>query len=521
MRILNSLLLKLKLVYVPFVAVSIGAILFYGLFRWLFDFKLGLLPLKEDVFNIWIPGLLAPIAIFIWIRPRVRVLDLNRRGKDGQYPFLLVLMFAMAFPIGASQFYLEETSFDLIALGEANELESFRKQKYFSLRSFQIDHKACAAYFEPSVSGRFNDSLSFGRYFVCPFKGAENAWYGFRYHRTVDNNIDDEKKLAAYKDFIAYSDAEFASYDFYKLSYFEKVANSSTRDGYLEAANKGGSSAELSKVIVLERKFGDVNRRLESSFSWFWGTSLFFATLVFFMVLCQRLNDTELDSIAREEGPKNDDLSEVLSFLDPRGINGTGGMLVLLNVAVFVVLVFFGLDIASPTAKQLLEVGGNRRFEVLNGDYWRLFTSVFIHGGIMHLLMNLIGLVLGAMLLEGVLGRVKLIASYVVCGVLASVASIFWHESTVSVGASGAIFGLFGLVFVFAVTQIYPVYARGPVWLFLVGYVATGLLFGLLIPGIDNAAHIGGLVSGAFIGCVLVLVERKKLKHHAHTHRVL
>ena len=144
---------------------------------------------------------------------------------------------------------------------------------------------------------------------------------------------------------------------------------------------------------------------------------------------------------------------------------------------------------------------------------------MFIHGGILHLFMNLIGLGLGSSLLENILGSVKLIIIYIVCGILASLASIYWHENTVSVGASGAIFGLYGLILAFTVFKIYPNYMRGMTWMLLGLYAGVSLLFGFL-GGIDNAAHFGGLISGFVIGGILILTNKEQLKQNASKQRI-
>ena len=229
------------------------------------------------------------------------------------------------------------------------------------------------------------------------------------------------------------------------------------------------------------------------------------------MVLIPKIDEKELRDFKKNKPLKEDDLKDVLSLLNPMGENKATAILLLLNIIVFLIMIFDGLNIVSPTPKELLEIGGNRRFEVMNGEYWRLFSSILIHGGLLHLFMNLIGLGLGSSLLENVLGSVKLIVVYVICGILASLVSIYWHENTISVGASGAIFGLYGLILAFTVFKIYPNYMRGMTWMLLGLYAGVSLLFGFL-GGIDNAAHFGGLISGFIIGGILVLINKEQLK---------
>jgi rhomboid protease GluP len=128
--------------------------------------------------------------------------------------------------------------------------------------------------------------------------------------------------------------------------------------------------------------------------------------------------------------------------------------------------------------------------------------------------MNSVGLVLAATLLEGILGRTQLIAVFMVSGILASVASVSWYENTVSVGASGAIFGLYGLILSFSIFKIYPKDMRGLNWWLLGAYAGISLLLGFL-GGIDNAAHFGGLISGFIVGVILILTDKETLIKNA------
>ena len=164
-----------------------------------------------------------------------------------------------------------------------------------------------------------------------------------------------------------------------------------------------------------------------------------------------------------------------------------------------------------PTARELLEVGGNRRFEVLNGEYWRLFTSMFIHDGAGHLFMNAIGIGFACSFLEDKLSIIRLIVIYIVCGLLASVASIWWYENTISIGASGAVFGLYGVMVAFMIFRIYPSHMKNIIWSVLGIFGGISLLLGLA-TGADSALHFGGLISGFIIGGILSLVCRTELQ---------
>lgn len=506
--------IKLKEVYLPFLIVSFGTIIFYNLFRWTFDIKLRVLPLKEDLLNFWIPVALPWIPILIWLRRRIRILNIRGKRDNGYFGYQFAMAVAIAVPIIVSQTYIEKASFDLISIANVYETKSQSDEKYFDISSFRVDKNASLPYVTARTSGRNNDNLNFYLYLACPFENSDNVWYGVEYSKNLSNRISDDKKDTEYRSFLEKSEREFETYNFQNAKYFEKLGYSDDRDGFIEAIKEKNPNIKESEQIILVPQSDAFEQRLGNTFPWIFGSFGIGAFVLLLMVAIPKIDEKELRDFKKDKPLKDDDLKYMMEFLDPRGPNKATAILLLLNIAVFVIMIFAGLNIVSPTPKELLEIGGNRRFEVMNGEYWRLFTSIFIHGGMMHLFMNLFGLGLGASLLEGILGRTQLIISFIVCGILASIASIYWHENTVSVGASGAIFGLYGLILAFTVFKIYPTHMRGMTWMLLGLYAGVSLLFGFL-GGIDNAAHFGGLISGFFLGGILILIEKEKLIKNA------
>lgn len=478
------------------------------------DIKLGILPLKEDLLNYWIPFSLPWIPILIWLRRRIRILNIRGKRDNGYFGYQFAMVAAIAVPIIISQNYIEKASFALVSISSPYEVINETNEKYFDISSFQVSKNASLPYVTARTSGRNNESLYFYLYLACPFDYSENVWYGVKYSKNLSNHVSDDKKNSEYRIFVEKSEREFDTYDFQKVKYFEKLGYSNDRDGFIEAIKEKNPDVKESEQIILIPKSDVFEERLGNTFPWIFGSFGIGALVLLLMVVIPKIDEKELRDFKKDKPLKEDDLKDMLEFLDPRGPNKATAILLLLNIAVFVIMIFAGLNIVSPSPKELLEIGGNRRFEVMNGEYWRLFTSIFIHGGLMHLFMNLYGLGLGASLLEGILGRTQLVISFIVCGILASIASIYWHENTVSVGASGAIFGLYGLVLAFTVFKIYPTHMRGMTWMLLGLYAGVSLLFGFS-GGIDNAAHFGGLISGFILGGILILTQREQLIKNA------
>lgn len=143
----------------------------------------------------------------------------------------------------------------------------------------------------------------------------------------------------------------------------------------------------------------------------------------------------------------------------------------------------------------------------LAGEWWRLLTCCFEHIGLMHLLLNMYALAMVGVYLEPLLGRGRMLVLYGVTGVCASLASLWWHENIISAGASGAIFGLYGVFLALLMTDLIHKEVRKNLLSSIGIFVVYNLIYGLK-GGVDNAAHIGGLVSGLVLGGALYVALR-------------
>ncbi len=180
--------------------------------------------------------------------------------------------------------------------------------------------------------------------------------------------------------------------------------------------------------------------------------------------------------------------------------------LIAINTLIFLVMVIRGVSFFSPTATSVLNWGADYGPYTLGGQWWRMFASMFLHFGIIHLFMNMLVLANIGMFMESLSGRVSYLILYVVAGLGGGAASLFWHPITVSAGASGAIFGLYGGLLGFLVRHrnvinpdVLKSLRKGALT-----FVVYNTLFGL-IPGIDMAAHVGGLITGFLLGLFLVV----------------
>jgi rhomboid protease GluP len=207
--------------------------------------------------------------------------------------------------------------------------------------------------------------------------------------------------------------------------------------------------------------------------------------------------------------------------LPPHRLPIATGVLVALNVGIWLLQLANGVSPSHPSSLTLIAWGGDLPVYTLTGDTWRLFTGMFLHIGIVHLALNMYVLAFTAPQVEYEFGTARMLAIYLAGGLLASCASVFWGEMrstpenpigllTVSVGASGAVMALFGSLLAGLVLPT-PRFAHLPkhqqpgINKGLIQAVAINIGMGFMIQGVDNSAHVGGLLGGVAIGILMAM----------------
>lgn len=180
-------------------------------------------------------------------------------------------------------------------------------------------------------------------------------------------------------------------------------------------------------------------------------------------------------------------------------------VLVAINLAAFAFEVASGVHYLNPTPQSLLDLGGNLGSRTFNGESWRLLSAMFLHAGLIHLAVNMFSLVMVGRMIEHLYGRAGYVAIYVFAGIVGGIASGLSTNNAVSVGASGAIFGVFAAVGSYLLVnrkrideEVLKSQTRS-----LMITIGLNVFAGLQVTGIDMRAHIGGLVAGFVASLVL------------------
>ena len=177
-------------------------------------------------------------------------------------------------------------------------------------------------------------------------------------------------------------------------------------------------------------------------------------------------------------------------------------ILIVLNLMVFLYGVLHGND-------ELINMFGNNYELVQNGEFYRLFTCMFVHADILHILFNMIALYSIGPVVERYYGKSKFLLIYLVSGLLGSIFSgVFMTADSISIGASGAIFGLLGSISYF--TYYYRATLQGILRGSIMPVIIINLVIGFLSSSIDLSAHIGGLIGGILISMAIGIGDKHR-----------
>ena len=182
-------------------------------------------------------------------------------------------------------------------------------------------------------------------------------------------------------------------------------------------------------------------------------------------------------------------------------------------IILFVCMYIFGDG--STHIRTLIDFGANAISYTKRGEYYRLFTSLFLHAGVVHLICNMYSLYVIGPQAESFYGKLKYLCLFVITGISGSLLSVaFSGNNALSVGASGAIFGLLGAILYFG--YHYRVYLGNVLKNQIIPLIILNLIIGFSFSGIDNFAHIGGLIGGIFAAMAVGVPDKSSTSDKAN-----
>ncbi|EMO54095.1 rhomboid family intramembrane serine protease [Leptospira noguchii] len=499
---MNSYIKKLKYILPVFLLIYVLTLILFLSARWLLTIRYDILDINEEIWSFVLPMSLPWIPILIWLRPRMRILRFKSKGGNGSFYLQLISVLTIAVSLMVAESYLMTATGKLNIISNIQQIKSTSKDRYFKLMNFSVDPSVAGVSANVEVSGKYNENLNLELFIGIPFLPEAKSfneeeykyWYGVKFKKQISNKLNDEEKEKLYTDFYEESMEVMGRYNYYSLDHFERTPTSDDRRYFLQAIESVIKQKPDGSYVVLEPIKEKFENKNEGKLAWIFGTFAIGAVILSILLI--------FPGYKKVVPQKDHSLKEVLECLYPKGNHFVSSILLDLNILIFLIMVFSGVHFFYPDGLQLLDWGANRRIETLGGQWWRLFTNMFLHSGIQHLVLNGCGLIISALFVEPVLGRIRFLILYIVSGLCGSLASIVWYPNTISIGASGAIFGIYGAILSLLLRNVFPKEDKKTI-LIMVGTTITISLFWGLFGGIDNAAHIGGLVGGTILGIIL------------------
>ena len=391
---------KLNYVFKPFILTLIGLIVGYTLVHWIVFIELNFFSIKEVITNFAIPTVLASLAILFFLRPKFKVLDLDAKSGNWRDFYSFIALLALIIPLIIAQKYIVTATGKLTALNSIKEISKSAPTKYYSLKTYYINKKAIGTHSEFEVGGKHGENFNMHIYVAMPIFENKNdtlnneplAWLGIAYHESINNRLERQEKEKKYQEFAERSQKDFDHKDVSKFVYLDRIGNSDDKEGYIEAVrNNPNYKANEIILIGINEPFGARNGK---KLQWVFVSSLIGSLAWLIMSLIPKINKKQLKRIkaGKPDTVAQKEIRAFFDFLKPKEGYFITPILIYLNVGIFLLMVVVGLGFIFFKGHDLLNWGANFKPLTTNGQWWRLLTSTFLHGGLMHLLANMYGL---------------------------------------------------------------------------------------------------------------------------------
>ncbi|MCG7588048.1 rhomboid family intramembrane serine protease [Photobacterium sp. OFAV2-7] len=506
-------MVNFKLIFLPFLLAFISLISGYTFIRWLVDIKLHLISIDEMVWDLFIPGGLAICTTLLLTRKRLQVFRIKGSAPSSLTKLLMTI--ALAVPMVIAQSLVSSASYDLIELPNEDDIPAYKHEKFFSLEQYRVRPSLFASDASFRVRGKHNEDLNIHLYIAVPMDQKKNIWYGIRYTKTINNHLEENEKEVLFSAFLEEVDQKFRNHDFYSQSHFELLKKSDLYDGLKMAIdNKYPFKADQELYLLYPRteSLKESNHDLIVFFGIF---SLIAFAVVGAISLRAQVDDKSYQDYLHGELTDNSFTSVAVNMLSFRAGCPATSLLINVCIAVYITGVFIGVDAISANVQELVHFGAVRRDLVLSGDYWRLMTSAFVHLGVAHIIMNTFVLGYAGKAVESTTGTVSFLFLVIVTALSSSLASIYWHEHTVSVGISGVNYGLVGALLTLMMTGYLDKNKKSDM-IILLSFIAVSSAISFFTPNIDHAGHVGGFIAGVILGLVMTLWLSKPIPQNTN-----
>ncbi|MDE1190623.1 MAG: rhomboid family intramembrane serine protease [Arachidicoccus sp.] len=518
---------KLQKVILPFIIITVLFVICFTFLNWFLIIRNKMFDVSQRFVATDLAFVFAWIPILIWLRKYIAKLHIP---KVNNYYFLffwqLLAAVLMMFCAKYSQQLLLIKLHGYKAVTYPQESDKYENTDYFFIQKYFLDtavHPAFRTVVQDNVSA---DSADLTICICSPmYKNSNDTvnhladyWLAVQYVKKVSSNISEESVPFLLKDYDKECEKLFQKEIRSGIGFYERIDNKS----YLsEALDDAADKAHLdvtgsdriffiphaesyrSTVAVAQVKIAYI----------FFASVIIWILAVAFVSFKENITENNPESDYLPYPERKNYVARFFEFIYIKENYVATPWILYLNSFMFVAVLFSFTGFFSFPVYILYNYGGNLGFVTINGhQYWRLFTYGFIHQGLFHFVSNMFFLVIIGKSLEAMIGKTKMILLYGAALIFSGMVSAYHNWNSVAVGASGAIMGLFSAFYVLVLTKSTQ-QKISALFIWALGiYIIINFSLGFTVKGIDNAAHIGGLIAGIIIGTIYLPFVRKKNK---------
>lgn len=486
----------------PFL-IAVGLVVFISISsRWFFEYALEIEGIAENIWLFWIPCFLTLLFWILLLRRRINLLNIPNWNGNGNFLWHTTILLSLALTGIFGQFYQKRINLSEVSIHHAREIEPTNWNACYDFPMIQLDKELATGDQFAKAVGRHNSELEYSAYILAPFGTSENGhvvfWAGKVYKKRIRNRTSDSHKEYVWDTHYSNSFQRFHSLEKKYDEFLYPVSRGEDFENYMDAIHRidwpdgtehrvfefydGNLSSDANNVLI-----GSIFSFLAGLFAlWLFGFRGFKKTgdYVDFQKGTLKYGDME---------------ASVFRFLLLQGDSPITAIIVYLCLLGFIISAFIDGNLIELKTERLLDYGALSKNLVAEGEIWRLVSHMFLHGGFMHILYNLFILGFIGVYMEPMVGKFKFTIIYLVTGLGSAFLSLTFNDS-ISVGASGAIYGLMGWYISASFIYKKRLGENGNYGLMVIGYVCLSFLLGFLSMQVDHYAHLGGLLTGLILG---------------------
>ncbi|MDO3695950.1 hypothetical protein QVZ41_13950 [Wenyingzhuangia sp. chi5] len=288
---MNKNYFKLKIIYLPFIIISLINIIICNILKWILT--INHIILNDNWFSLFIPFSISILTLYIFVYKKLKLLKINFWRKNQHLLYFIIISILNAITILFSQEYIEKKTFGIKHVQNCEEIKLFKNELYFSIESYKTKVDSLFLYHEEKIKSstryRYQDEIEYRLYLTKPMDKCSNIWYSSFYSETVGNNQKSNDYFL--RNFIKRNKEKFKNEN--KIHYFKNVNYSTKINGFLKAINKGNNEKKSIDIFLMTEK-GSFTENLSYSLSLFLYTLFTEVIIVFILVIIPKLNTAGL-----------------------------------------------------------------------------------------------------------------------------------------------------------------------------------------------------------------------------------